>query len=388
MQDENRSGHSTTRLPVLDAVREMRTMISDRAAEVEAARRLPADLLAELKQAGCFRMLLPPSHGGDGTSPAEAMRVYQALSEADASVGWTVMIGSAAWVDLVGLPRATFDAIYADGPDVIIGGAFSPSGSATRVQGGYQASGRWGFASGCEHCAWLYGNCLEEVGDEQRLRMVLFAPAEVQIEDTWRVSGLRGTGSHHFTADQVFVPDERTFAAMEAEPCLDEPLVRIPLPALIAPLLASSALGVAEGAMADILALASGKVPLLAPTALASNPLFQHQVATAATELRAALGLLYDEVDSAWETATSEEPFTLEQRARIRSAAVWATARATAVVDFAYHAGGGSSVYDHNPLQRRLRDIHAISQHFLVRPDTLTTAGAVLAGQEIEVPIF
>jgi hypothetical protein len=39
-------------------------------------------------------------------------------------------------------------------------------------------------------------------------------------------------------------------------------------------------------------------------------------------------------------------------------------------------------------LQRRLRDVHAITQHFLVKPDTLTTAGAVLAGQDIDAPIF
>jgi hypothetical protein len=75
-------------------------------------------------------------------------------------------------------------------------------------------------------------------------------------------------------------------------------------------------------------------------------------------------------------------------RARIRSTAAWATARAAAVVDFAYHAGGGTSLYAHSPLQRRLRDIHAITQHFLIRPDTLTTAGAVLAGQDIDVLVF
>jgi hypothetical protein len=58
------------------------------------------------------------------------------------------------------------------------------------------------------------------------------------------------------------------------------------------------------------------------------------------------------------------------------------------VVDFAYHAGGGGSLYASSPLQRRLRDVHAITQHFLVKPDTLRTAGAVLAGQGIDVPVF
>ena len=126
------------------------------------------------------------------------------------------------------------------------------------------------------------------------MRMVVFAPAEVEIEDTWTVSGLCGTGSHHFTADEVLVPAERTFATMESPPCLDIPLLRFPMPpALIAPAIASAALGVAQGALADVVDLASGKVPLLAAAPLATNPLFQYQLATADTEPCAARGLVH-----------------------------------------------------------------------------------------------
>ena len=74
--------------------------------------------------------------------------------------------------------------------------------------------------------------------------------------------------------------------------------------------------------------------------------------------------------------------------ARVRAAAVWATDAAARVVDTAYRSGGGSSVYATCPLQRRLRDIHAVTQHFLVRRDTMTTAGAILAGNEVDVLLF
>jgi hypothetical protein len=67
---------------------------------------------------------------------------------------------------------------------------------------------------------------------------------------------------------------------------------------------------------------------------------------------------------------------------------VWATARAAAVVDAAYHAGGGTSVYLDCSLQRRLRDVHAITQHFIVRRDTMTTAGAILAGNDVDRLLF
>ncbi len=319
---------------------------------------------------------------------ADAMRVYEALSRADASVGWTVANGSGAWRDLAGLPRAAFDAVFAEGADVTVGGVFAPAGLAERVDGGYRVSGRWGFASGCLHWDWLFGNCLEEVDGERRLRTVLFSASEIAIEDTWTVSGLCGTGSHHFTADEVFVPIARTCPTLEAEPCVDVPLVRIPTPALFALAITSVALGVAQGAVDDILALAGAKTPLLAQAALAANPLFQYQLANADSELRAARGLTYDEARAAWAAAVGRSPFSMEQRARIRATAAWATARAAAVVDFAYHAGGGSSVYADNPLQRRMRDIHAITQHFLIKPDTLTTAGAVLAGQDVDLPVF
>ena len=39
------------------------------------------------------------------------------------------MIGSSSWCDLAGLPRATFDALYAGGPDIIVAGAFNPTGT-------------------------------------------------------------------------------------------------------------------------------------------------------------------------------------------------------------------------------------------------------------------
>ena len=62
--------------------------------------------------------------------------------------------------------------------------------------------------------------------------------------------------------------------------------------------------------------------------------------------------------------------------------------QAAAVVDAAFRAGGGSSIYADSPLQRRFRDIHTITQHFLVKDDTLTTAGAMLAGQDPAVMVF
>jgi indole-3-acetate monooxygenase len=373
---------------VLDAARALAPRLAARAPEIEAARRLPLDLVEALTAAGAFRMLVPRSHGGGGVDLMAAMKVCEELSRADASVGWTVMIGAGAWCDLAGLPRATFDALYAGGPDAIIGGAFNPTGVAVPVDGGYRVSGQWAFASGCQHCRWLYGNCIEDHGGTPRIRTVLFSPAQIEIEDTWSVSGLRGTGSHHFRADNVLVKADRTCLPFSDPPCLDEPLVRIPPPPLYALGTASVALGIAQGALEDILALSAGKVPLLAHGSLATNPLFQHQLGGADARLRAARALLYTDAASAWETAVAGAAFTTDHRARIRGAATWAADAAAAVVDVAYRAGGGTALYSDSPLQRRFRDVHALTQHFLVKLDTFTTVGAVLAGAEVDLTVF
>jgi len=380
---------ATTPEAVLTAARELGPVIAARAAEVEAARRVPPDLVGQLIDAGSFRVLMPRTYRGADADLAGGLRVIEALARADASVGWTVMIGGIGWCDLASLPRPSFDELFAGPEDAIAAGAFNPSGSISTVGRGYRVTGRWAFASGCQHSQWLYGNCIEGVVDGRpQMRMAVFPGDEVVIEDTWNVSGLSGTGSHHFHATDVVVPADRTFVPLHDEPCLDEPVLRIPLPSLFALGIAAVAVGTAQGALDDIVDLAAGKVPLLAPATLATNALFQFELASADTEFRAARALLYETAEAAWATAAAGAAFTLEQRARMRAAAAWITSRAADVVDAAHRAGGGSSIYVDCPLQRRQRDIHAVTQHFLVKRDTLTTAGAVLAGQDVSVPIF
>lgn len=381
--------HSVTAAGVLDAVLALGPTIADRATEIEAARRIPRDLLERLMGAGCFRLLLPPSHGGFGADLPAALRVFETLARSDASVGWTVMIGASAWVDLAGLPRASFDRLFAADGDVVVAGAINPTGQISGLDGGYRATGRWGFASGCEHADWLWGNCLEGTVDGvPQMRGAVFSPTQVVIEDTWTVSGLAGTGSHHFHVTDVDVPADLTFLLDADDPCIDDVIVHIPVPALLAIEIASVALGTAQGALDDIVALATDKVPLLDTAPLATNAHFQLELATADTELRAARSLLIETAETMWTTAASASSFVLEERARIRATAVWATERAVAAVATAYRAGGGTSLYADCPLQRRLRDIHALTQHFLVKHDTLTTVGAILAGQDVHAPVF
>ena len=369
----------------LEAVRALVPGIAARVDEIEDGRRVPPDLVEALTTAGCFRSLVPHSHGGAALSLPDHMRVLGELAGGDGSVGWTTMIGSAAPAILGMLPRPTFDAIYSAGPDVILAGAFNPGGSATAVDGGFRVAGRWTFASGCQHADWFIAHCFVDDGRQPPLLMTVLPAADVEIKDTWWVSGLRGTGSHDFVVDDMFVPEERTFSVVEGRPNIDGPLWRIPELSASTFMFGAVALGIAKGAMDELVALATGKVPAFSQAALAANPLFQNQFGEAEAGLRAARAALYTEAVGAWAKASEGSPFTPEDRARIRATTTWVARTAASIVDTAYNAGGGTSLQASCPLQRRHRDIHALTQHFALKPDTYTLAGAVLTAQEADI---
>jgi indole-3-acetate monooxygenase len=216
------------------------------------------------------------------------VQVIEELARADASVAWTVMIGSEGPVLFRMLPRSSFDALYAAGPDVIMAASASPTGVATPVTGGYRVTGRWAFASGCQHADWFAGHCIVDDGRDPPVRMMLLSSSDIEIEDTWSVSGLCGTGSHDVVVDGAYVADELSFVAFGSEPSVDVAPLRIPELARAGIQIASMTIGVARGSLDDILALATDKTPTFTAEPLVANPLFQNQQPVAAAAARRA----------------------------------------------------------------------------------------------------
>ncbi len=374
---------------VTNRARAVAARLPARAADIEAARRLPADLLSDLLAAGTFRVLLPQSHGGSEATLMEALALYELLATADPATGWTVMIGATGWCDLARLPRSSFDALFGSPATPILAGAFAPTGTIVPIDAGYELTGRWAFASGCEHATHFFANAVEGFVDgHPSMRMSVLDADAVEIEDTWDVIGLRGTGSHHVNTTGARIASDRTFVPLVDPPCIDTPIVRIPTPAVFALAIASVAIGTARGALDTASEIAHRRVPLLDASPLATDTHFHHDLARADAGLGAARALIFDVAGRLWDRADGGTETSLHERARARAAAVWATETALATTEFAYRAGGGGAVYDDNPLQRRLRDMHALTQHFLVRPNTFVVAGGVLAGQGLSVPVF
>ena len=375
---------------LLDSVRDLAPSISARSAEIDAGRRLPPDLLAQLKAAGCFRMFVPKSHGGLDVDVPASMEIIETLATADGSTGWVVMIGSETPMFLALLSRKRFDHLYANGPDVIIGGAFAPRGQAEMIDGGYRVSGRWSFASGCQHSDWLFGNCVVTENGKPRpglipgtpeARAMMFAPPKAQIIDTWSVNGLRGTGSHDIAVENLVVPADDSFDIFLGQSSVPGPSMAEPL--LYAALhIGTVAIGIAQRALTEIVALANtNKRRLYASASLAESPLFQFRLGQADASLRAARNLLHSEADAVWNSAVAGNPISIDGRAPVMAAIAWAVHTCAAVVDSCYKAGGGTSPYDGSPLQRCMRDIQTLTQHAAVAESWLTTSGAAILGR-------
>ena len=81
-----------------------------------------------------------------------------------------------------------------------------------------------------------------------------------------------------------------------------------------------------------------------------------------------------------WEMVQAGQPANAHQRGLLRIAATHATATAASVVDRMYTAAGGTAVFASSPLQRCLRDVHAVTQHFFVAPQTYEMIGKILLG--------
>jgi indole-3-acetate monooxygenase len=379
----------------LSRVVELAPAIAKRTDEVEQSRRVPADLIELLAQAGCLRMFVPARYGGDALALTDALRVIEELARADGSTAW--LVGQVGLADLVFacFPEAARDEIYADGPDVLGAGAVAPKGrAAPDGAGGWRVSGQWPFVTGCQQASWVYLNCVVLDGHALRLlpngapltRIVLFPAAELEMLDTWQVMGLRGTASHDVRATGLVAPDRRGFSLVGDAPEVHRTIFSIAQAGL---LIAAVDLGIAQGAVDEVAQLAAtGRRRAFSPKAMAAAPVFQDRLGEAYMTLRAARALLHQEAAAAWATAATGRVGAPLDRACLRATAAQVTAMATQAVHTAHALAGGSAVYDTSPLPRRLRDIHTATQHFVNGRDFYATVGAILAGEEVDPTTF
>ena len=365
--------------------------LRERAAEIEKARQLPQDLADRFASAGFYRMAVPQALGGLEATPQQISGVIDALAQADGSAAWCVMIGSTTGLTAAYLDPAAAGRIYGEDANTITAGVFAPMGTADVSADTATVKGRWAWGSGSHNAQWVFGGARLFADDEPvvddtgRPRTQMFAmPAnDLTLHDNWDPSGLAGSGSSDFEADNVVVPLGNG-ADITTPPTLTNPLYAFPVFGLLAVGIASVATGLARQAIDEIIEIGGGKVPQGSRKTLAHRPQAQSELAMGEAELRAAQAFLTDAVGDAWVAATADGVIGIEQRRDLRLAATHATTASARVVDRMYLLGGGSAVHRTCPLQRAFRDVHVATQHMMTAPATWELTGRMLFGVETD----
>jgi alkylation response protein AidB-like acyl-CoA dehydrogenase len=374
--------------------RALAALVEGAADEAERERRLPERVAVAMAGAGLYRVAVPDAYGGLACDPRTQIETIEAISEADGAAGWNLMIG----VENMGflgpaLSPETAAKVFAD-PLLIVSGALNPLGRATPVDGGLLVTGTWPFASGCHNAHYFWGQCVVFEGDAPAattaggpvLREVLVPRTEFEIVDTWRVAGLRGSGSHDVAVREVFVPDERVTAAMAAPLHLEDPLYRMPPLNRLAYNKVGVATGIARGALDAFAALAAEAKRRGSSGALREKPAVQRAVAEAEIALRSARAFVFEAVDTVWNAAVAGRDTQPRERALVHLACSHAVRAAGDAVALVHEAAGTRANFEGHPLERRLRDVRVVPQHITVSPQWLETSGGVLMGLAKELP--
>ncbi len=369
------------------AARALQPEIRNRADEIEAARRLPADLARTMARAGLFRMVTPAYLGGLELPPRQIVETVATLAEADASAGWCAMIAATTALNAAYLERDTAREIYAD-PMTVTGGVFAPTGKAVAENGHYRVTGRWQWGSGSQNCTWLCGgSVLIKEGEVRRLpsgapdaRMMIFPREDAELIDTWQVMGLKGTGSGDIAVSDIVVPKARSVSLQTDRPVAEGALYAFPAFGLLALGVSAVALGNARAALDAFVGLASAKKSQGSTRTLAERSTVQGEFAKMEAAWRAARAWYFDEIDATWQCASATGEIPLDRRAALRLACTHMVRTGADICRIAYDLGGGAALFLSSDLQRRFRDGHAITQHIATAPATYELTGRILFG--------
>src|SRR5438034_10280243 len=374
----------------VDAAGKLVPLIRSCADQIDAARELPRSLFEALADAGMFHLAFPRSLGGAELDLPTYVEVIEEIGKADASTGWIVNQNSIFATYAARMPRDVARAIWVETPRAVVANTPAPTAKAIVVPGGYRVTGRQGFSTGCRHAAWVAAHA--QIIENGQVRMEGVAPearyffvpvAEAELLDTWHTRGMRGTGTHHFAVNDVFVPTERTVLSQTAPLLENAPLFRIPRTLLFASGDAAVAFGMARTCLETFGELAGAKTPRAMQGLLRDQAMVQMTVGQAEAALRSGRAFLLEAVREIWAASTSGT-LALEQRANLRLAATHGIRLAAQIIDSIYNASGATAAYEDHLLQRHFQDIHVITQHLQGRLAHYELIGRYWLGLKID----
>jgi 3-hydroxy-9,10-secoandrosta-1,3,5(10)-triene-9,17-dione monooxygenase len=351
----------------------LRPLLARNAAQAERDRRLPPETIDALEAANLFKLMTPRRRGGYGVPLATALSAHAELAKACASTAWvTMIIGTCLWLASL-LPDRGQEDIFDSSGGLRISGVISATIRGRRVAGGMRVSGKNGFASGCLHSSWaLLCFAVEDAARKVVDQVIGFAPmSEIQIEDTWFVAGMRGTGSNTLVVNDLFIPDHRIFplmSALQGNLPDREYALEISDRWSLAPTLSLILLGPVVGAATTLLQETiegTRKRPISYTTysRQAEAAVVQHQMAEAALRIDSASLHWMRAAHDIDDAAAAGKPLDYVTRARIRGECGYAAKLVREAVDSLMSVGGGSAFAEAGSIQRMWRDISIACRH-------------------------
>ncbi|WP_405846550.1 acyl-CoA dehydrogenase family protein [Streptomyces sp. NBC_01518] len=355
----------------------LRPLLREQAAATETGRRVPDPVIDAIADAGLFKLATPRRYGGYQTSMRTILDVSAALAEGDGSTSWVVtLVNVCNWLTSL-FPSKAQDDVFGANPDARVTGVLSPTSTTTKVDGGWQVSGRWYYNSGSSHSDWaVLGVPLTDAdGAVVDQGLALVPRGDLALEDTWFVAGMKGTASNCLIAEDIFVPEHRIMsvpAAIEGRyptEHTDEVLSRSAFVPILALVLAGPQLGLGRAALEYVTEKSSRKpISYTFYETQAESVAVQLQIAEAA--LRIDTATLHaqraaSEIDQAAQQGTYLD-FT--QRARVRADTGWAIQNVLEAINTLVSVHGAGSFADVNPLQRIWRDANTAGRHAVAAP--------------------
>ncbi len=367
-------------------------MIRELRHTTENERNIADPILQAIRKSGLCRMLFD-TDGRPQHTPEEWLRVLEKLAGAEASVSWFVWNGSlpyfwARFFDDAGRARLFGDSRR------LFAGSTRPTGKAVPAQGGFRLSGRWSLVSSCELVDSIYLLCLVHEDGAPRmlapgqpdLRGFFMPKGRYTILDTWYVGGLRGSGSHDVVVEDVFVPVEDSFAP--APPVAsNSPLARLPIVPVMIAGIGAQFLGMARTAMAVTIEILRNKVPVDPSPSIRERQSILAEIASYSAAVAAAESHLHASAEAIWDKVRHQLP-TVEDRAVLYSAGLYAASVGRACVVAMHAAAGTPALYVDCPLERSIRDLHTMERHIAAQPIWLEDSGRVFMGYEPTNPLF
>jgi alkylation response protein AidB-like acyl-CoA dehydrogenase len=381
---------------VLDRTAALVPWLSEQAARIEETRRIPADVAERLFETGLFNLMRPQRFGGFGASPRYAWEATFNIASGCSSSAWLAGLTSA---NIIMLGKFSADAqreIFAPGVSPIVPMLTGGVGQDIKIEpaeAGIVLSGRWRYASGVDVSDWL-GLLVNIPGSEDVTapHVVLVPQSEFTIDhNSWRVMGMRGTGSKNIALGKTFVPSHRFMSWAELQAgnkhptCPNtEPVYEFPLNTANAMSVLAPTLGVASACSEECIKIMRRRISSGNQQAQINDKIAQVDAGGSAAAMSLLRDFLVNETAAIEERIGQAGVLTPEERGLSRTKVAIASRQALSSAQRLFAALGGSLLPEGTRIERLFRDIHAMSSHFLLQPEPISEAyGRLLLGLEL-----